>query len=170
MHQDNHITVRVLKYDGVEYRRWNARIKSRDQELVVLDAEFEDEVRHDTLGAIPKGMRTVEYYWLDRWYNIFRFLDDAGETDLWYCNINTPPALADNVLTYIDLDIDVLVQPDLSYQVMDLDEFEVNAERYGYSEQVKTSALKAVDELVSMIEAVRFPFARNVIKTSVPLW
>jgi protein associated with RNAse G/E len=161
------ITVRVLKYNGIEYRRWNARIKSRVKELIILNAEFEDEVQHASLGTIPKGTRTIEYYWLDRWYNIFQFLKADGSTRIWYCNINTPPELINGELSYIDLDVDILVQPDLSYQVMDLDEFEENAKRYGYSEQVKKRAFKAVDELVSMIEAVRFPFARNVLKSSV---
>src|SRR5258708_11526215 len=126
------IIVRVLKYDGTEYRQWNARIARRERSLIILDAEFEIDVSHDLLGSIPRGTRTVEYYWLDRWYNVFRFLGDNGTTRLYYCNINLPPQLSDRVLTYIDLDIDVLVQPDLSYQVLDLEEFEINAARYGY--------------------------------------
>lgn len=160
MQEDDQITVRVLKYDGAEYRRWNARVKKQDGSLIILDAEFEDEVRHESLGTIPKGTRTVEYYWFDRWYNIFQFLKADGSTRVWYCNVNTPPDLIDNELSYIDLDLDILLQPDLSYQVMDLDEFEVNTARYGYSEEVKAQSLKAVDELISMIDAVQFPFSQ----------
>ena len=83
---------------------------------------------------------------------------DNNGTRLYYCNLNMPPSLKDNVLTYIDLDIDILVQPDFSYQVLDLDEFEENARRYGYSEEVKSEAQAAVDELVSMIVTHEFPF------------
>jgi protein associated with RNAse G/E len=155
------ITVRVLKHDGVEYRRWNARIAERNDSLIVLDAEFDVDVTHDLLGKIQRGTRTVEYYWLDRWYNIFRFLSGAGETRLYYCNINTPPAIEGGLLTYIDLDIDILVQPDLSYQVLDLEEFAMNAERYGYSEEEKKQAQAAVDELISLIQTRHFPFAKT---------
>ena len=159
MERPDQLTVRVLKYDGTEYRRWTARRSRREGSLLVLDAEFEYDVHHDLLGAIQSGTRTIEYYWLDRWYNIFRFMngDNIG-TRLYYCNINMPPSLKDNVLTYIDLDIDILVQPDFSYQVLDLDEFEENARRYGYSEEVKSKAQAAVDELVSMIVRHQFPF------------
>ncbi len=129
------ITVRVLKYDGAEYRHWNARIARCEGALIVLDAQFEYDVDHHLLGRIQTGTFTVEYYWLDRWYNVFRFLNNDGQTRLYYCNINVPPTLEDNVLTYIDLDIDILVQPDLSCQVLDLEEFEVNAARYGYSDR-----------------------------------
>src|SRR2546430_1520193 len=109
------ITVRVLKHDGAEYRRWSARLARREGTLMVLDAEFEYDVQHHLLGDIPRGTRTIEYYWLDRWYNIFRFLRDDTETRLYYCNINMPPSFENDVLTYADLDIDLLVQPDFSY-------------------------------------------------------
>src|SRR5713226_6659627 len=143
------ITVRVCKYDATEYRRWNARVARREGPLIVLDAEFEFDVKHHLLGDIRHGTRTIEYYWLDRWYNVFRFLEDDGKTRLYYCNINMPPTFEDGTLSYIDLDIDILVQPDLSYQVLDLEEFEANAKRYGYSEQVRAQARAAVDELTS---------------------
>ena len=159
MERPDQITVRVLKYDGTEYRRWNARLSQHNGSLLVLDAEFESDVQHDLLGAIQSGTRTIEYYWLDRWYNIFRFMNgDNNGTGLYYCNLNMPPSLKDNMLTYIDLDIDILVQPDFSYRVLDLDEFEENARRYGYSEEVKSKARAAVDELVSMIVRHQFPF------------
>src|ERR1041385_193645 len=152
------IMVRVLKHDGAEHRRWNARIRRREDSLLVLDAEFEIDVSHNLLGNIRRGARTVEYYWLDRWYNVFRFLGDDGKTRLWYCNVNTPPAFAGETLTYIDLDIDVLVQPDLSYQVLDLDEFETNSTVYGYSDKEKKMAHAAVDQLASLINGRQFPF------------
>jgi protein associated with RNAse G/E len=155
----NNITVRVMKYDGAEYRRWSASLARQEGSLIVLDAAFEDDVQHDLLGNISRGTRTIEYYWLDRWYNIFRFLEGDGTTKLFYCNVNMPPAISGGILSYIDLDIDILVQPDYSYQVLDLDEFASNAMHYGYSEQLKRQALSAIDELIAMIETRQFPFS-----------
>src|SRR5712664_524111 len=82
------ITVRVLKYDGTEYRRWKASLAQQEDSLLVLDAKFEHDVQHQLLGEIKRGTRTIECYWLDRWYNIFRFLDEKGRTRLFYCNVN----------------------------------------------------------------------------------
>ena len=161
------LTVRVLKYDGTEYRRWGARLSRREGSLLVLDAEFEYDVQHDLLGAIQSGSRTIEYYWLNRWYNIFRFMNDKNVTRQYYCNVNMPPSLKGTVLTYIDLDIDILVQPDFSFQVLDLEEFEENARRYGYSEEVKSKARAAVDKLVFMVESRQFPFIENASSSSV---
>jgi len=155
------ITVRVLKYDSTEYRRWNARVASRDRSLLILDAEFEHDVQHHLLGDIRRGTQTIEYYWLDRWYNVFRFMNDNDGTRLYYCNVNMPPSFENDVLSYVDLDIDILVQPDLSYQVLDLEEFAANAARYGYPGEVKNQTHLAVDELISMIETRQFPFGEN---------
>ncbi|HKP35440.1 MAG TPA: DUF402 domain-containing protein [Pyrinomonadaceae bacterium] len=153
------ITVRVLKYDGAEYRRWQAQLRETRDRLLILDAEFDVEVRHVSLGTIPKGTRTIEYYWLDRWFNVFQFLRDDGQTRLFYCNINTPPSWEEGVLSYVDLDIDILVEPDLSYQVLDLDEFEAHAKQYGYSDEAKRNAHAALEDLKQMIGNREFPFA-----------
>ena len=160
MESPKEITVRVLKHDGREYRRWHARIVERVDKMIVLDAEFEVDVSHNLVGEIPRGTRTVEYYWLDRWYNVFRFLNSDGSTRLYYCNINTPPKFEDSVLSYIDLDIDILVQPDLSHKILDFEEFVANTQRYGYSEEEQKRAQAAVDELISVIQAHQFPFVK----------
>jgi uncharacterized protein len=152
------ITVRVLKHDGTEYRLWNAKLHRHEADLIVLDAEFDVDVSHELLGEIKRRTKTVEYYWLNRWYNVFRFLKEDGSTRLWYCNINRPPQFDGHTITYVDLDIDILVQPDLSFQVLDEDEFETNAKRYGYSDEEKSNAHAAVKDLIGMIEERHFPF------------
>lgn len=152
------IEVRVFKYDGAEHRHWNARLARRDGSLLILEAEFEFDVQHHLLGHIRRGTGTIEYYWLESWYNVFRFLDDNGKTRFYYCNVNLPPAFDGATLSYIDLDIDILVQPDLSYEVLDLDEFDRHAAFFGYDDETKRRAQVAVNKLVSMIETGQFPF------------
>jgi protein associated with RNAse G/E len=154
----NEVVVRVLKHDGSEHRRWRGRIAKLEANLLVLEAEFDADVSHHLLGEIKRGTRLIEYYWLDRWYNVFRFLHDDGSTRLYYCNINKPPVFDGRSLTYIDLDLDVIVQPDYSYEVLDLDEFRENSQRYKYSAAEQASAAGAVEELRGMIEARHFPF------------
>ena len=160
------ITVRALKYDGTEHRRWHGRLARREGSLIVFDAAFEFDVQHDLLGETRPGTRTIEYYWLDRWYNVFRFLNDNDETRLYYCNVNMPPTFEDGTLRYIDLDIDILVQPDLSYEVLDLDEFERNARLFGYTDETQRRARAAIDELISMIEERQFPFEDDTLRPS----
>jgi protein associated with RNAse G/E len=152
------VLVRALKHDGVEHRRWNAKLLRKEGSLVVLDAIFDREIEHDLLGTISQGTLSVEYYWLDRWYNVFKFLGPKGALRNFYCNINQPPDFDGHVLSYVDLDIDVLVQPDFSFKVLDLDEFEHNAIRYGYPLELQNCARGALDQLVDRIQNRKFPF------------
>lgn len=152
------IIVRACKYDGRERRRWTAQLLRREGPLLILDAYFPEEVTHDLLGTIAVGTHSLEYYWLDRWYNIFRFAQPGGALRNFYCNVNVPPALENNVLTYVDLDLDILVAPDYSYQILDAEDFEQNASLYRYPNEVRTNAGRAVDDLVRMIETREFPF------------
>lgn len=154
------ITVRACKYDGTEHRRWPARVSARCDSLLVLDATFEEEIRHPLLGTILEGTRSVEYYWLDRWYNVFRFHEPTGKLRNFYCNVNVPPTFDGRVLSYIDLDIDILVAPDLSYTILDEDEFEASSAHFNYPPLIKAGARAALTELVAIIESRRFPFDR----------
>ena len=147
------------KYDGTEHRRWPAHVAARDGSLLVLHATFNEDIEHELLGRIASGTISIEYYWLDRWYNVFRFSDPAGTFQNFYCNVSMPPSFDGRVLSYVDLDIDVLVKPDFSYEVLDLEDFEENARRYDYPPDVRENAHDALAELIQLIETRSFPFA-----------
>ena len=157
--EQNSIVVSARKYNGVEHRSWAACIIHRTDSLLVLDAKFDRDIDHELLGKISVGTRSIEYYWLDRWYNVFRFCEPDGALKNFYCNVNAPPEFDGRVLSYVDLDIDVLVAPDFSYQVLDLDEFERNAQLYHYPLEVRRKVHQAVDELIDLINSKSPPFA-----------
>jgi protein associated with RNAse G/E len=152
------VTVRAYKYDGREHRHWRAQILKQEDQLLILDAKFSEEINHPLLGIIELGTVSIEYYWLDRWYNIFRFLKPDGELRNFYCNVNVPPCFSKGTLSYIDLDIDVLVEADLSFTVLDEDEFAANALSFNYPNDIQQHAYRALEELIQMIRLRSYPF------------
>lgn len=152
------IVVRSCKYDGRVTRSWPARVKRREGSLFVLDAFFAEEIRHALIGTIEAGTLSKEFFWTDRWYSVFRFQSPDGRLLKFYCNINTPPTFDSGALTFVDLDVDVLVQPDYSFQVLDEDEFERHAELYQYPQAFRTSVREALEELLHLIRKRQFPF------------
>ena len=162
MKHGEEITVRSLKHGDRPHRTWRARIETHEGSLIVLDAFFAEEVRHPILGTIEAGTLSREFFWTDRWYSVFRFgAPTDGRLLNFYCNVNTPARLEAGTLYFTDLDIDVLVKPDLSYSILDEDEFERHAELYSYPSEYRARALEALDQLSSLIEGRQFPFNFN---------
>ncbi len=152
------VSVRSCKHDGRVHRSWPARVARREGSLIVLDAFFAEEIRHTLIGTIEAGTLSTEFFWTDRWYSVFRFQTPEGRLLKFYCNVNTPPTFESGILTFVDLDVDVLVQPDYSYEVLDEDEFERHAALYGYPETYRCNVKEALDELRHLIESRQFPF------------
>jgi protein associated with RNAse G/E len=152
------ITVRTYKYDGTAHRHWRAQLTKQENSLLILNAKFDEEIQHPLLGIIARETLSIEFYWLDRWYNIFRFHQPSGELRNFYCNINVPPIFHRNALSYIDLDIDILVAPDMSYSILDEDEFAANAARFKYPSEVQQRSRQALAQVVTLIESRHFPF------------
>lgn len=152
------VTINSRKYDGDIRRSWACTLTENNGGLIVLEGIFERDIEHPELGLIPRGTRSVEYFWPDRWYNIFRFLTPDGNLRNWYCNINMPPRFSGNTLDYVDLDIDIVVWPDMTFKLLDKDEFEENAEKFDYPSEIIQNVENAIAELYSMIKSRSFPF------------
>jgi hypothetical protein len=118
---------------------------------------FETEIQHPLLGVIRPETVSYELYWKNRWYNVFRFHEPEGDLRNFYCNVNLPPVFEKDVLNYVDLDIDVLVAPDFSFKVLDLEEFQENVRKYDYSPEIVAKAETSLAELIELIEKRQFP-------------
>ena len=109
----------TYQYEGV--------MLSRDEHSIVIEALF-DRADMPFMDVVFKtGDRFVEYYFSDRWYNIFVIHDrDHGKIKGWYCNIGKPAVLEDGIVSYVDLALDLWVSADGKQTVLDEDEFEAS--------------------------------------------
>ncbi len=158
LQKNNSVLVNSRKLDNTVQRSWNAKLIERNTTLLILCGEFKSEIMHKHLGVIRRGTLSYEYYWFDRWFNIFRFHEPDGSLRNFYCNINKPPVFKNNTLNYIDLDIDVIVWKDFRKEVLDVDEFEENTKKYRYSEQIIKKTNDSLSELLELIDNRHFPF------------
>jgi protein associated with RNAse G/E len=69
-----------------------------------------------------------------------------------YATIIQPPSLEIDRLSYVDLELSILVKPDLSYEVLTQAEFEHAADILHYNEDTRISALMALNTLTSAIQ------------------
>jgi uncharacterized protein len=126
----------TYEYEGV--------LLGRDKNSITLEALF-DRADMPFMDVVFKtGDRFVEYYYMDRWYNIFVIHDrDDGEIKGWYCNIGKPAVVEDGVVSYVDLALDLWVSADGKQTVLDEDEFE----ELELNDELRAGALHGLDEL-----------------------
>lgn len=139
------ITVLKLNVQGQEAWRYQGHVLERGPTWVRLQAHFN---RPDIafMGILLKqGDRFVEEYYTDRWYNIFAIHDrDDDRLKGWYCNVARPAVWeGDDLLSYVDLALDLWVAPDGTQTVLDEDEFA----RLDLDPAVRARARAALEEL-----------------------
>ena len=144
-------TVNSRKYDGSVRRSWNCELVSSTGDAIDLVGRFEIAVDHPELGRIEEGTVSRERFYLNRWYNYFRFEHRDGTLRNYYINICMPPKIGDGVLDYVDLDIDLIVWPHGEWKTLDREEFEMNAKFYGYPDNVRLSAMTALEQVIDLI-------------------
>src|SRR6266498_3798824 len=136
----------TYEYEGI--------LLSRDEHSVTLEALF-DRVDMPFIDVVFRtGDRFVETYYTDRWYNIFAIHDqEDGKIKGWYCNIGKPAVIEDNVVSYVDLALDLWVSVDGKQTVLDEDEFEALA----LNEELRVGALNGLDKLKKLFLKNRPP-------------
>jgi hypothetical protein len=132
----------TYEYEGV--------LLSRDEHSIKLEAIFDREDISIMDVVLKKGDRFVEYYYMDRWYNIFVIHDrDDGKIKGWYCNIGKPAIIEDGVVSYVDLALDLWVSMDGKQTVLDEDEFE----DLELNEELRAGALTGLNDLKHLFES-----------------
>ncbi len=112
----------------------------------------------------PAGSWITEHdilatFFPDRWYNCYRVFRPEGSLAFVYCHVATPARIANGLISWVDLDLDVLVQPDGPFQLLDEGEFAANSRQWGYPPDVLARAWAAGAELASMASRRVGPFA-----------
>lgn len=149
------LTIHKLDENGLEVWNYSGTVLQRDERLIQIEARYN--FRDKDLGKIQLryGDRFLETHYADRWYNVFAIFD--GERDhfkAWYCNITRPASFDDDHIYAEDLALDLLVYPDLTWEILDEDEFE----RITIGEDDRRQARKTIEQLILLAQRGESPF------------
>jgi uncharacterized protein len=97
-----------------------------------------------------------EYYYTDRWFNIFEITGADGMRKGWYCNIAEPAHISAERIEQVDLLLDVWVTPRGETLLLDEDEFAADTM---LSVEQRAGAYKGLQELLAIIADRREMFA-----------
>lgn len=150
----NEITVYKLDVDGREVWRYPATVLTRTRDHVRLQAAFNRDDMDLGYTTFKRGDRFIEYFYSDRWYNIFVVYDrDDGALKGWYCNVCRPAQITETAVRCDDLALDVWVGPDGRTHVLDEDEFAA----LPLDETERRNGREALDKLLEMAQHSQLP-------------
>ncbi len=129
----------TYEYEGV--------LLERNEHRITIEARFDRADMPFMDVVFRKGDRFVEYYYTDRWYNIFAIHDrDDHKIKGWYCNIGMPAVFEEGIVSYVDLALDLWVSVDGTQTVLDEDEFE----ELKLSDPSRAGALQGLEDLKTL--------------------
>jgi Protein of unknown function (DUF402) len=106
---------------------------------------------HWANGTRPLRYNCLQFFWPQRWYMLSAFYNERSLIHT-YATIIQPATIHIDRLSYTDLELSVLVKPDMSYEVLTQVEFDHAAEMLGYNEETRISALVALRTITSAIQ------------------
>ncbi|MES5939109.1 MULTISPECIES: DUF402 domain-containing protein [unclassified Bacillus cereus group] len=120
---------------------------------------------NDTKLTIPKGSYTIAYYWEDRPYNLYVWRDKDGKYLGSYFNIVKNTQITDEVVSFEDLIIDIMVLPNGEFFILDEDELPEPLEIFedGNVKKALYALTGNIQELLSAIILETNTFFKNGI-------
>ena len=153
------VTMKALKYDKrLHYESTMNLVEKRDNLYILHGPSMRKLIHHTRKKEFIFDRQSIEFYFNDRWYTVACVFNNEGEIESYYCNIAMPCTFTGNEVSFIDLDLDVIIQPDMSYKVIDWDDFEEHKVLYGYPHELIGKINNGLTSIKSDIKSGTFPF------------
>jgi hypothetical protein len=150
------VTVHKLNGQGKSVVQYEAAVAERFAGGVRLEARWTRPPLDLGYTRFEPGDRFVEWFFSDRWYNIFE-IHAGGTNELkgWYCNVAAPASIAARTVAARDLLLDLWVAPSGTTRVLDEEEFAADATM---DAATRAGAEAGLRELLELVAARRAPF------------
>ncbi len=143
----DHLGAFVWQYEG--------EVVTQGAYFVCIQARFNRDKADIGVMVFRRGDVMTEWFYDDRWYNIFKVQDDTGERlKGYYCNITRPAEITDTTIAADDLALDVFVSPKGEITLLDEDDFAA----LPLSDDERQSALDAIEQIRALVSKRETPF------------
>lgn len=151
-------TTKVYKYGGKLHYEWEASLVEHTETYILLYGKPGRKLIHHSKGKIFEyDTHSIEFYPKNQWFTANIDIHKNGETE-YYCNICIPAKFDKGIISFTDLDIDIVRNKTGQWSIVDEDEFEINSKELGYPTEIIVKAKEALSELLLLIKDNRFPF------------
>ena len=150
------IYIQSFKHNGTLHRTWaKGYVMEANENRIVC-------VTNKTWVSESDGRKwitrepAIYFFYPNRWYNVISMIRKTGI--YYYCNIASPSIYDGESLKNIDYDLDLKVNPQYRWNVLDEDEYEEHALTMGYSLDLKRAVEKGLNQCIDCVEDRKSPF------------
>jgi uncharacterized protein len=151
----NNIIVEKHDHLGEPVVRYEGEILQRTEYSVCLRAIFSRPESDLGFVSFQSGDVFIEWFYTDRWYNIFQVHEgESGRIKGWYCNVTRPAYIAHDIIVSDDLAIDIFVFPNGNIVLLDEEEFS----KLDLPTDERLEALRAIQTIRQAVNDRQPPF------------
>ncbi|RCW62833.1 nucleoside tri-diphosphate phosphatase [Saliterribacillus persicus] len=155
------IQIKSYKHNGNIHRVWDTTTILKGTSNVVIGANDKTIVTESDGRNWVTREPAICYFHAEYWFNIIGMLRDDGI--YYYCNISSPFVFEKGAVKYIDYDLDVKVFPDMTYILLDEDEYEVHRHEMDYPKELDGILWRNVEYLLRWIRQRKGPFSPEFV-------
>ena len=149
----------------------NAKAYQASDETIIIDIKDDYIVCGNYMVNVfePDGhsYKTKElaiiFFYKNHWFNCIAQLKNFGL--YYYCNMATPYLIDENVIKYIDYDLDLRVFPDGAFKVLDRNEYNYHSKIMHSPKEIDIIIKEELKYLIEMKDKKEGPFDSKLIKS-----
>lgn len=156
MYKCDEILVKCYKHDGSLHRIWRRSFLIDNNENYFVMASKKAMVcegngrqwtaKEPAITIFPKG----------KWFNVIAMLKNPYVA--YYVNLASPPIYENNIIKYIDYDLDIKFNFNNEIKLIDINEYKNHKKKLHYNDEIETILMETIDYIEDLMKKREFPF------------
>ena len=154
--------IHAYKHDGRIHRSWDEAVLLEIHDDYLIFGNKRTRVTESDGRVWRTKEPAVLYFYFKEWYNIIGQYKKNGI--YYYCNISSPFIIEENVIKYIDYDLDLRVFPDGCFKVLDRGEYKYHKKLMHYPDSVDKILKSELTNLINMVRKRERAFKPGMVE------
>lgn len=154
--------IHCYKHNGKAYQASEKTIVLDDTDEYVVCGNYMIDVTEPNGNSYKTHELAIIFFYKHDWFNCIAQLKERGL--YYYCNIATPYVIDENVIKYIDYDLDLRVYPDGGYKILDRSEYEYHKKKMKYPKEIDIIVNKELKKLIELKKLGKGPFDKKIVE------
>src|SRR5699024_3533599 len=160
--QGSPIEIHSYKHNGQLHRTWEETFILKATSTKLIGANDRTKVMESDGRHWVTREPAICFFYSKYWFNVISMIRKDGIH--YYFNLSSPFVYESGAVKYIDYDLDIKVYPDMTYTLLDEDEYDLHQKQMNYPQVLNRILWNNVDHLIQMIHQRKGPFSYQHIE------